>query len=392
MNELNVALVHDHLMKYGGAERVLSALHGLFPKAPIYTLYADEKIVREYFPNATIHTTFLQSFPAMYRRRFRYVAPLAISAIEGIDLSSYNLVISSSSFFAKGVITRPDALHISYCHTPSRALWKAGEGPDPSLISGLFGGGIAIHLLRLWDAQAASRVDRFVANSHAVRGRIGKYYRKGAAIIYPPVEPNNAISGTRTSPLNKRLLLSSLPQDFFLIVSQLHEHKRIDVAVDAFAKLKYPLVIVGDGPQREELQERAGANTVFLGHQPDDIVQECYQRCRAYVHPGEEDFGMAAVEAMFAGKPVLAYRRGGVCESVIEGETGEFFDALHPAVLADGVRRMNERFSSYDPNHIRHAASRFGKERFAKEFREFLREELIRHMARLKVQATREMV
>ena len=386
MNELNVALVHDHLMKYGGAERVLSALHGLFPKAPIYTLYADDRVIREHFPNATIHTTFLQRFPAAYRRRFRYVAPLAISAIEGIDLSAYNVVISSSAFFAKGVITRPDALHISYCHTPPRALWKTGEEPAPSLISGLFGGGVATHFLRLWDAQAASRVDRFVANSHAVRSRIGKYYRKGAAIIYPPVEPDNGIRGTRTSPLDKRVILSSLPEDFFLVVSQLYPHKRVDVAVEAFGKLKYPLVIVGDGPQREELEALAGARTMFLGHQPDDVVQECYKRCRAFIHPGEEDFGMAAVEAMFAGKPVLAYRRGGVCESVIEGETGEFFDALHPAVLADGVRRLNDRFASYDANHIREVASRFGKERFAKEFREFLREELIRHMGKIQRQ------
>lgn len=392
MQDLNVALVHDHLMQYGGAERVLSALHALFPKAPIYTLYADDRVIREHFPNATVRTTFLQRFPAIYRKRFRYVAPFAISAIESIDLSKYNLVISSSAFFAKGVITRPDALHISYCHTPPRALWKAEGDSGPALFPGVFTGGIATHMLRLWDTQAASRVDRFVANSHAVRGRIGKYYRKGAEIIYPPVEPDNGINGTRTAPLEKRIVLSSLPENFFLVVSQLYPHKRVDVAVEAFGKLAYPLVVVGEGPQRSELEELAGAHTVFLGHQPDDVVQECYKRCRAFIHPGEEDFGMAAVEAMFAGKPVLAYRRGGVCESVKEGETGEFFEALHPAVLADGVRRLNENFDSYNPTRIREVANYFGRERFAKEFRDFLRKELIRHMGRVKAQAVPEMV
>lgn len=383
MNDLRIAIIHDHISAYGGAERVLFALHSMFPKAPIYTLWADEGVLRRHFPNATVRTTALQRIPGVYRKRFRYLAPLAVAAVENIDLSEYNLVISSSSFFAKGVITRPDALHISYCHTPPRALWGAkGESAAGDPLLGALVGNMATHALRMWDVNAASRVDRFVANSQAVRGRIGKYYRKGAAVIYPPVQLQGGGNGTVTGPLQKRSVLSELPDDFFLIVSHLSEHKRIDVAVEAFSKLSFPLVIIGDGPQREALEEAAGKHTVFLGAQPDDVVAECYRRCRAYIHPGEEDFGLAPVEAMLAGKPVLAYRRGGVCESVQEGVSGEFFDSPHPAVLADGVRRINERIASYDPQLIRTQAERFSLERFTREFRAFLREELARHIGR----------
>lgn len=376
---LKVALVHDHLMRYGGAERVLFAFHGLFPKAPIYTLFYDEAVIDAYFPDADIRTSFLQKLPKFLRRRFKYLAPLAIPAIENMDLSDYNLVISSCAFFAKGVITRPDAIHLCYCHTPTKYLWGSqtlGAARSSNIFVRAFEG-MGIHMLRLWDFNAALRVDHFVTNSKNVRSRIQKYYRKDAFVVYPPVDRALLAAGDKADPFSKKSILASLPKDFFLIVSQLYPHKEIDIAVQAFQKLKYPLVIIGDGPERSRLKALAGENVIFLGRQPDDIVSECYQLSYAYVHAGEEDFGISPVEAMLYGKPVLAYRAGGVQESVVEGVSGEFFDDLHPAVLADGVRRIKINYTNYNPVVIKNIASKFSKERFGEELRRVIKRILV---------------
>ena len=364
-----VALVHDYLLGIGGAERVLKVLHEMFPEAPIYTVVYDKKFVREFLGNAVVRGSFLQKLPGFLRRRYKYFSLLIPTAVEQIDLSEFDIVISSCSAFCKGVITRPDTVHISYCHTPTRFLWdwthpyirSMGTGRIKNMATR-----IILHFLRLWDQQAAQRVDYFVANSKHVAARIKKYYGKEARVIYPPVEGGGRVES------NTVLLGTRSP--YFLIVSQLRLYKQIDVAIEAFKKLGFPLVIIGQGSDKKRLQSLAGgcSNITFLGVQSDEVVTSYYKNCKALIFPGEEDFGMTMVEAMSFGKPVLALRRGGAKEIVIEGATGEFFDEPHHVVLADGLRRLINNYDRYSPTLIRKRAEKFSRERFAQELLEFI--------------------
>ena len=372
MQDIRVALVHDHLQSFGGAERVLFALHRLFPHAPIYTLYGNEKVIQDRFGDADVRFSFLQKFPQRLRSRFRALSLLAISAVEGMDLSEYNVVISSSAFFAKGVITNPTAIHIAYCHTPPRVLWGIDRAPSSFFASPF------LHMMRMWDVHSALRPTVFLANSHTVRARIAKYYRQNATVVYPPIDittshPYSSFSHKRQEFFDKRL-----PKQFFLVVSRLTEHKRVDIAVDGFAKMNHPLVVIGTGPEYDTLKKRAGDKTILLGYQPDGVVYECMKRCKALIHTSEEDFGMTPVEAMMHGKPVLAYRRGGASESITEGKNGEFFDAQHHIVLADGVRRINEKIEqgAYDSDTIKDSARIFEKDNFAHAIKRVVRNEL----------------
>jgi len=364
---LKVALIHDFLIRFGGAERVLQALCEIFPKAPIYTLLYDEKKMGEFFPKEKIRTSFLQKFPKFLQNRYKYLLPLLPIAPETFDLRDFDLIISSSSSFAKGIVPRVNTLHICYCHNPMRFAWdyslfylkeqKKGFFLNPLLK-------VSLHFLRIWDRNAAQRADYFIANSKATQKRILKYYRKEAEIIYPPVEVKNP----KSQILNPKIQ----EPDYFLIVSQLTPYKKIDVAVAAFNKLKLPLVIIGEGPERKRLQNLAKENIKFLGWQPDEVVRQYYQNCAAFIFSGEDDFGIAPVEAMGFGKPVLALRCGGALDSVIEGVTGEFFDDPDPAVLADGVRRLRENLPNYNPVEIKKQARKFSKERFIEELQDFI--------------------
>lgn len=374
-----IALVHDYLVRLGGAERVLKVMHEMFPNAPIYTVVYNEQSVRSLFLNCKscpgeklhgVRGSFLQRLPSFLRARYKYFSLLIPTAVEHLDLTEFDIVISSCSAFCKGIITRPDAAHICYCHTPTRFLWDwthaYSHGFDGQGARG-FISKIILHYLRFWDQQAARRVDVFVANSKHVSARIKKYYRKDAVVIYPPV---SKLSPSREFPGEGRVT----PQDYFLIVSQLRPYKQIDIAIEAFKKLGFPLVIIGEGSEQKRLEGLAKGfdNIRFLGFKPDDAVAHYMQNCKAFIFPGEEDFGMATVEAMLAGKPVLALRKGGALESIIEGVTGEFFDDAHPVVLADGVRRLVENFSRYSPLVIRKRAEKFSRERFEKELLEFV--------------------
>lgn len=354
-----IALVHDYLLRLGGAERVLKVLHEIFPQAPIYTVLYDEKFVREFLPGSKIHGSFLHKLPLFLRQRYKYLLPLIPSAVENIDLSDFDIIISSCSAFCKGVITRPDAAHICYCHTPTRFLWDwTHEYAKPSL--GMFTK-ILLHFLRFWDKQAAGRVDYFIANSKHVATRIGKYYRREAVVIYPPVDVNQIGNGTSA---HEGMGI----QDFYLIVSQLRPYKQIDIALEAFKKLGYNLIIIGQGDDRKRLEKIANGapNIKFWGFLPDEEVFWYYTNCKAVIFPGEEDFGITMVEAMLAGKPVLALRAGGAKEIVIEGITGEFFDNAHPLVLADGLRRLLANYSNYSPKVIKSRAERFSRIKFEK--------------------------
>ncbi|MEX0877932.1 MAG: glycosyltransferase [Candidatus Spechtbacterales bacterium] len=363
------------MTQFGGAERVLRVLHSIFPKAPIYTLFSDPELADIYFPAADIRTSFLQKFPKKLHSRFRYLAPLAIPAMENFDLQKYDIVISSSAFFAKGVITSPDTIHISYCHTPTKHLWEFKEEKRrkrDGIIKHILEK-MTLHFFRLWDFNAAARVDYFIANSKNTKQRIKKYYNKDSFVVYPCASLELLENGQRSDAMHKKSILAELPEKYFLIVSQLQDYKNIDIAVEAFSRMKYPLVVIGDGPEKKELEKLASNNVIFLGRQPDDIVQYAYENCFAYIYPGREDFGISAVEAMIFGKPVLAYRAGGVLESVVEGVSGEFFDDLHPAVLADGVRRLVNNYEGYNPVMMRNIGNRYNTERFQNEFKRVLK-------------------
>ncbi len=341
---MKIALIHDYLVSYGGAEKTFRVLTELFPQAEVYTLFYNEKIKKQFFPNKEIHTSFLQKFPAILKKRYQLLLPFLPIAAETIDFRDFDIVISSSHSFAKGIITRPKTIHVCYCYSPTRYLWDKSR-------SNFF-----LHYFRIWDRQAAERVDYFIACSKTVQDRVRKYYKRDSVVIYPPVK-------SQTSNLK-----SQISKEFYLIVSQLRKYKRIDLAIDAFNKLELELVIIGEGPERKRLQRRAKKNIKFLGWQPDKIVNKYYKNCTAFIFPGEDDFGIAPVEAMSWGKPILAYRRGGVTETIVEGKTGEFFDWQHPAVLADGIRRLRQNLPKYNPEIIRKQADKFSQERFEKEF------------------------
>ena len=343
---------------------MLLELSRMWPEAPIYTLLYDEQKMGEWFKPERVQTSFLQKFPKWWRQRHKYLLPFLHVAPETFDLREFDLVISSSSSFAKGIITRPKTIHINYCHSTARFLWDYSFEYLKEQNVGAWrqlGVKFFLNYLRIWDRAASQRVDYFIANSKITASRVKKYYRREAKVIYPPVE-----------------ILPGLPSahdysaGYFLIVSQLTPYKKIDVAVEAFNKLELPLLIIGEGPQKEYLQKIARQNIKFLGRVSDDLIGNYYQGCSVFIFPGEDDFGMAPLEAMKYGKPVLALDRGGALETVLPGITGEFFEAETPEVLADGVRRLRGNLKQYSPLVIRKWAEKFSAERFRGEIMEFI--------------------
>ncbi|HZZ99112.1 MAG TPA: glycosyltransferase [Candidatus Paceibacterota bacterium] len=350
---MRLALVHDWLKDISGAERVLFQLHELYPEAPIYVLFYDKKFVRSFLPGADIRASFLQRIPFV-AHLYPALSWLMPMAIESFDISGYDRVLSSSAIFSKGLVLRPGTKHICYCYSPTRFLWDRKDdysrfGDYPWLKR------IFQHVLRLWDYNAASRVDQFVAISKTVQARIKKYYRRDSMVIYPPM---TSFDGARQDK-------SVMSKDFYLIVSRLYEHKKVEIAVQAFNKLGYPLFIIGEGPEKKRLEKMASKNIIFLGRQDDEVVAEYYRSATAFIMPQEEDFGLTPLEAMSFGTPVIALRKGGATETVIEGMTGEFFDDPIPEGLADAVRRFRD--GHYDPEKIKARAKEFSSQNFKKE-------------------------
>ena len=358
---LKIALAHDWLLNIGGAERVLKTLHEIFPAAPVYTLFYNKRFTDEFIPDADIRPSFLQkTYRAMGTHKL--LLPLLPTAIESIDLSEYDLVISSSVSFSKGLILKPKTRHICYCYSPMRQVWDwhAEYKKEPHVIPKSVTALIQ-HFFRIWDRLASTRVDEFIAISENVRQRIKKYYGRDSIVIYPPVN------------LSENTTHYSLPTThYFLIVSRLFKHKNVDIAVEAFNKLEWPLAVIGDGPELRRLKKRAGSNIKFLGHQTDEAVRNYYAKCIAFIMPQEEDFGITPIEAMGFGKPVLALKRGGALEYMQEGINGEFFEDPTEEVLADGARRLKEGVDAgkYDPETIKKTTERFSAERFKREFTE----------------------
>ena len=390
-----IAIVHDFLTYFGGAEQVLKSLHNLYPEAPIYTLLYDKKKMKQYFPKAKIRTSFLNKLPRFWRKRKKYLLPLMPTAVETFDLRDFDIVISSSSSFAKGIITKPKTTHICYCHTPTRFLWDwhlnyLRENKIKRIKKVLILP--ILHYMRMWDKAASERVDYYIANSNNTARRIKKFYNRESKVIYPPCDIAKELH-SGDYPVENKLQNSAnaVPQpfgtmepsnsekveDYFLIVSRLSPYKRIDVAVEAFNKLDLPLIIIGEGEDRKRLENMAEKNIKFLGFQSEKKLAEYYQNCQAFIFPGEDDFGITAVEAMSFGKPVLAFRKGGLKETVIEGETGEFFDDAIPEILADGVRRLKNNYEKYDSVKIKNQANKFSRENFEDSMKKFIEEDLI---------------
>ncbi|MBU1148875.1 glycosyltransferase, partial [Patescibacteria group bacterium] len=310
---MKVALLHDHLNQLGGAEKVLQAFTQIYPGAPVYTLVHDPKSTKGFFKNLDVKTSFIERLPGG-RRHFKWYLPLMPMAVESFDLSDYDLVLSDCSAMIKGVITRPDSIHICYCHTPTRYLWSdthryVRELNQPALVKKMLPH--YLNKLRIWDRIAADRVEKYIANSEFVKKRIRKYYQRDSQVIHPPVDVSS-------------FKISDHFENFYLLVSRLRPYKEVDLAIEAFNHLKIPLKIVGTGEEEAKLKKMAGPTIEFLGDVPDHQLKDLYSRCKAFINPQEEDFGITAVEAMAAGRPVIAYRSGGATESVVENVTGMF--------------------------------------------------------------------
>jgi glycosyltransferase involved in cell wall biosynthesis len=362
---LKVAIVHDWLNQRGGAEAVLEALVEMYPQAPIYTSMYWSQTMPQAYRSWDIRTSFMDRLP-LAKRYHQPFLPLYPLAFESFDFTGYDLVVSNKSGFCHGVITSPDTLHICYCLTPTRFLWDYPGYARRERLTRLARLALPpfLNYLRLWDRAAAHRVDYFVAISRTVQQRIAKYYRRDSTIIYPPVDTG-------------KFAPSDSHDDYFLIVSRLIPYKRIDLAVRAFNELGLPLVIVGDGRDRDSLRALAKANIEFLGHVPDEKVGDYFARCRAFILPGQEDFCIAPVEAQAAGRPVIAYAAGGALDTVREGATGAFFYEQTPEALIEVIKEFDE--TSYDPTVIRRHAERFDKRVFKKRLSEFIGKKYAEH-------------
>ncbi len=384
---LRVAIVHDFLTDFGGAERVLEVMCEMFPAAPIYTLLYDKKQMRGKFSDKTIHTSFLQKFPKFLRKRKKWLLPLMPTAPEIFDLRDFDLVLSSSGAWSKGIVTRLNTTHIAYVHSPIRFAWDVnGEYLEQQKKGGAIRlcARLILNYIRVWDKAAADRPDALIANSKYTQGRIRKYYGRESVVIYPPVGGNfqfpiSNFESNHNFEIKKLEIESKLKirnSKFFLVVSRLSPYKKIDMVVEAFNKLELPLVVIGEGQQEKYLRSIAKDNVKILGYQPDEETAKYYAGARAFIFAGVDDFGIAPAEAMAYGVPVLAIRKGGVKEIVIEGQTGEFFDAATPEVIADGVRRLVENEKNYDKQVIINKAKEFSKERFVREFGEYIKNKI----------------
>lgn len=349
-----VAIVHDYLNQYGGAERVLEVMHDLYPDAPIYTSIYDRDAMPVAYRTWDIRTSWMQRLPG-WRRYFRNYFPLYPMAFESFDLSRYELIISSSSAFAKGIIPAHDAVHVCYCHTPMRFGWRTSEYVRRERVGGWKLALLAPVLtgLRTWDVAASARVDAFIANSSVVAARIKRYYRRSAEVLPPPVDlpPYQPMA----------------PEDFYLTGGRLVPYKRIDLAVRACTAMKLPLVVFGGGRARQELEAQAGPTVRFVGRVSEAELRDLYRRCRAYIAAGEEDAGIQTVEAMAAGRPVIAYAAGGALEVVIDDETGCFFYEQSTEALAGALAQS--RTHVWNAAAIRAHAEQFSREVFSTRLR-----------------------
>ncbi len=359
-----VAFIHDWLTVFCGAEKVLEALLEIFPESPIYTLvYRPENFKNTLISKHSVHTSFIAKLPQA-QEKYRLYLPLMPLAIEQFDLSEFDIVISSSSAVAKGVITGPDQLHISYVHSPIRYAWDLQHqylresGLDKGLKSWIVRW--MLHKIRLWDTRTANGVDAFVANSRFIARRIKKVYGREATVIYPPVDVNN-------------FCLQEKKEEFYLTVSRLVPYKKVDLVIKAFASMpKRRLVVAGDGPDFKKLKKSATPNVELVGFLDTVTLKSYMQRAKAFVFAAEEDFGITPVEAQACGTPVIAYGKGGALETVINGKTGLFFPEQTVDALVEAIGLFESHRQDFDARFIRQHAEQFSRNQFRQKFTEFV--------------------
>jgi len=358
---MKVAIVHDYLNQYGGAERVVEVLHELFPDAPIYTSIYIPNNMPESFKNMHIETSFMQKFPFLNKHFKKYLL-FYPKAIKTFNLKEYDLVISSSSAFAKGVITGRNTCHICYCYTPARFIWEYDNYVNKENFDKITSKILPfiIGKLKYWDLKTVSSVSYFIAISENIKNKIKKYYKREAEVIYPPVEVS-------------KFEISNNTEDYFLIVSRLNAYKNIDLVVKAFNKLQLKLKIIGSGPYRKALENiKESKNIEFLGRVEDKELIKIYSKCRAFIFPGEEDFGISPLEAQASGRPVIAYAKGGALETIMEGTTGLFFRENSVDSLIEVINKFIRIENKFDQKVIRKNALRFDKRNFKIKLKKFI--------------------
>ncbi len=371
---MKVALVHDWLTGMRGGEKCLEVFCELYPDADLFTLVYKPESVSPTIRRMNVRTSWLNRLPAA-PNYFRYLLPLFPQAAESFELAGYDLVLSSSHCVAKGIFPHR-SLHVSYIFAPMRYVWDLHDAyvtGSQSLI-GRLGLSVFRSYLQRWDVRSAARVDYFIAESQNIAGKIERFYRRPSKIIYPPVD-------------FERFYISRDVQPFYLIVSALVPYKRIDLAIEAFNALRLPLKIVGGGPLRRSLEQRAEANIEFLGWLDDVKVAELYASCQALIFPGEEDFGIVPLEAQASGRPVIAFKRGGLLETVIgldeaaspASPTGIFFTDQNAASLIAAVRQFERHRDRFEPERIRAHARQFGRDRFKREIADYIDDCLTHH-------------
>ena len=357
-NNYKIAIVHDWLTNMGGAEKVIESFMNVYPEAAIYTSMVNKANLSEKFQNKKIIPSFLQKKMNKKKPNHQKFLPFMPMAFESFDLNQYDVVLSSTTACAKGVITRPDTVHICYCNTPMRYAWEfyheytENMGKlKKSLLK------YVMNYIRIWDRAAADRVDFFIANSQNVANRIWKHYRRKSTVIYPPVNTEYYTPGGQK-------------EDIYLCMSRLVKYKRVDLAVEAFNKNGKKLVIIGAGEQLDYLKSIAKPNITFLGRQPDKVVREYYRKSKAFIFPGEEDFGITPVEAQACGTPVIAYGKGGATETVADRVTGIFFKEQTVESLLEAVDRFEKM--ELRSSDCRENAERFSVERFEKQIKTYV--------------------
>lgn len=360
LQHLKIAIVCDWLTVNGGAEKVILALHELFPSAPIYTsLYNPEKV--RGFENAKIRTSFLQKIP-FAKNHHQLMLPLMPLAFESMNLDEFDIVISSSHSCAKGIITKPKTLHICYCHTPMRYAWDNHneyiKQYKMNFVAKKLGNRI-MHRLRMWDRLAAERVDAYCTNSHFVQKRIQKYYRKTSDVIHPPVDL-------------ERFAIEKGEKEYYLAIGRLTPYKKFATIVEAFNILEKPLVIVGTGVEEKYLKAQAKKNIIFLGNASDEEIPTIYANAKALIFPQVEDFGITPLESMASGRPVIAYKEGGALETVKEGITGIFFKEQTSAGIIAAVHEFERNYKDFSPERIREYSKKFSLASFKAKFLDYV--------------------
>ncbi|MBN1681595.1 MAG: glycosyltransferase [Anaerolineae bacterium] len=350
---MKLALVHDWLNQIGGAEDVLARLVDCYPQAPVYTSMYAQELMPDSYRTWTIRPTWMNRLPGIYQHHQRYL-PLYPLAFDRLDLSDYDVVLSNKSGFCHGVRTGPDTLHICYCLAPTRYVWNLNDYLDREQLGSnvRLAARVVARLFRQWDYAAAQRVDHFIAISTEIQQRIRRFYGRESTVLYPPVD------------VAERFSISDVTDDYFLIVSRLIPYKRIDLAVQACSKLGLPLLIGGQGRDRERLEAMAGPTVQFLGFVPDADLPDLFARCRAFIFPGLEDFGITPLQAQAAGRPVIAFEGGGALDTVLPGETGVFFSEPTVEALGDVLSTFDETI--FDPVRARHHAMQFDSSVFTR--------------------------